>query len=226
MSAAVDQSFLMQLVEHAHERDRLDAEPGCDLGLADPFVPCDVENNCRLLACDRQPHLPSPMFEAPLDQPRDVVDEKAKGATDLRFCRHSLEPGWCRDIFWLHRRPCWMRNLIRRHDGSPPGLVSERPPPLSAIGIAPNNAAKVVIMIGRKRNRHAWWIASRGLLPSSRSACSAKSIIMIAFFLTMPISRMTPISAIRLKSMLNSISARTAPTPAEGSVERIVIGWM
>ena len=48
---------------------------------------------------------------------------------------------------------------------------------------------------------------------------------MIAFFLTMPISRMTPISAMMLNSMLHSISASTAPTPADGRVDRIVIGW-
>ena len=59
-----------------------------------------------------------------------------------------------------------------------------------------------------------------------RSASSAKSIIMIAFFLTMPISRMMPISAITLKSVRQSSSASSAPTPADGSVERIVIGWM
>ena len=35
-----------------------------------------------------------------------------------------------------------------------------------------------------------------------------------------------PISAIRLKSNPNSIRMASAPTPAEGSVERIVIGWM
>ncbi len=57
-----------------------------------------------------------------------------------------------------------------------------------------------------------------------RSASSAKSIIMIAFFLTMPISRITPISAMMLNSVRNSSSASSAPTPAEGSVERIVIG--
>ena len=59
-----------------------------------------------------------------------------------------------------------------------------------------------------------------------RSASSAKSIIMMAFFLTMPISRITPISAMMLNSVLKSSSASTAPTPAEGSVERMVIGWM
>ena len=63
-------------------------------------------------------------------------------------------------------------------------------------------------------------------MPRVRSASSAKSIIMIAFFLTMPISRITPISAMTLSSVWNSSSASSAPTPADGSVERIVIGWM
>ena len=66
--------------------------------------------------------------------------------------------------------------------------------------------------------------ASRGDRSSPRSTSSAKSIIMIAFFLTMPIKRMTPISAMMLKSVPVTISANTAPTPAEGKVERIVIG--
>ena len=49
---------------------------------------------------------------------------------------------------------------------------------------------------------------------------------MMAFFFTMPISRMMPISAMTLKSLWKSISASSAPTPAEGSVERMVMGWM
>ena len=57
-----------------------------------------------------------------------------------------------------------------------------------------------------------------------RSAASAKSIIMMAFFFTMPISRMMPIMAMTLRSVCVSISASSAPTPAEGSVERIVMG--
>ena len=44
-------------------------------------------------------------------------------------------------------------------------------------------------------------MASSGVLPSLRSASSAKSIIMMAFFLTMPISRTMPISAMTLKSL-------------------------
>ena len=47
---------------------------------------------------------------------------------------------------------------------------------------------------------------------------------MIAFFLTIPISRITPISAMMLNSVSVAISARIAPTPADGKVDRIVIG--
>ncbi len=108
----------------------------------------------------------------------------------------------------------------------PSGRRSSAPSPApSASGSAPSIAAIVVIMIGRKRSRHASKIASRGGKPLARArASSAKSIIMIAFFLTMPISRITPISAMMLNSVLNSSSASSAPTPADGSVDRIVSG--
>ncbi|MET3252310.1 hypothetical protein ABIA29_002554 [Bradyrhizobium japonicum] len=109
----------------------------------------------------------------------------------------------------------------------PSGKRSSAPVPLSiASGSAPNSAASVVIMIGRKRRRHACTIASFGDIPCPRSASSAKSIIMIAFFLTMPISRMMPIRPITERSCPHRTSARIAPTPAEGSVDRMVIGWM
>ncbi len=58
----------------------------------------------------------------------------------------------------------------------------------------------VVIRIGRKRSRQAWRIASCGDIPSRRSAVIAKSTIMMPFFFTMPISRITPISAITDRS--------------------------
>ena len=109
----------------------------------------------------------------------------------------------------------------------PSGWRSSEPSPQPIIsGSAPRIAAIVVIMIGRKRSRHAWKIASRGAMPSLRSASSAKSIIMIAFFLTMPISRMMPMIAMIDRSLPESSSASSAPTPAEGSVDRIVTGWM
>ena len=67
-------------------------------------------------------------------------------------------------------------------------------------------------------------MASRVFLPSLRSACSAKSIIMMAFFFTMPMSRMMPMMEITLRSIWKSMSASMAPTLAEGSVEMMVSG--
>jgi hypothetical protein len=69
-------------------------------------------------------------------------------------------------------------------------------------------------------------MACSGESPRWRSPSSAKSTIMMPFFLTMPISRTMPISAIRLKSNPAAIRIASAPTPADGSVDRIVIGWM
>ncbi len=110
---------------------------------------------------------------------------------------------------------------------TPSGLRSSLPvPPSSASGSPPSSAAKLVIMIGLKRSRQAFLIDSMGDSFSSRSATSAKSIIMIAFFFTIPIRSTIPISATMSNSILQSISARNAPTPAEGRVERMVIGWM
>jgi hypothetical protein len=49
-----------------------------------------------------------------------------------------------------------------------------------------------------------------------------KANIMMAFLLTRPISRTTPINPIMLNSVSQSIGASTAPTPADGGVERMV----
>ena len=91
---------------------------------------------------------------------------------------------------------------------------------------APSSAAIVVIMIGRKRSRQASRIASRDDRPRVRSASMAKSTIMMAFFLTMPISNTMPTSATSDRSMPHAISASRAPMPADGSVDRMVIGWI
>ena len=69
-------------------------------------------------------------------------------------------------------------------------------------------------------------MASSGDFPSCISAWMAKSIIRMAFFLTMPISRMMPMTAIMESSVPVSFRARRAPMPAEGMVERMVMGWM
>ena len=54
------------------------------------------------------------------------------------------------------------------------------------------SAAIVVIMMGRKRTLAASTIASAGVMCRSRCTSSAKSIIMIAFFSTMPMSMIMP----------------------------------
>ncbi|MOA38423.1 hypothetical protein D3C78_1601080 [compost metagenome] len=79
-------------------------------------------------------------------------------------------------------------------------------------------------MIGLKRSRQAWKMASCALMPPLRCASRAKSTIMIAFFFTIPINSIMPINAIRLNGAPNSSSASRAPTPAEGRVDRMVSG--
>ena len=110
---------------------------------------------------------------------------------------------------------------------TPSGWRSSAPwPKPMASGNAPSAAARVVMRMGRKRSRLASRTASSAVRPRERSASSAKSMIMMAFFLTMPISRNSPMSAMIDSSMRNSSSASTAPTPAEGSVVSTVIGWI
>ena len=47
---------------------------------------------------------------------------------------------------------------------------------------------------------------------------------MMPFFFTMPISKMMPMKAITVSSVLNSCNASSAPRPADGSVEMMVSG--
>ena len=49
---------------------------------------------------------------------------------------------------------------------------------------------------------------------------------MMAFFFTIPTSITMPIIAMTERSIWNAISTSSAPTPADGSPEMIVIGWM
>ena len=60
--------------------------------------------------------------------------------------------------------------------------------------------------------------------PSWRSAWRAKSIIMMAFFFTIPMSSTMPMIEMMFRSCLNNISASIAPTLADGSVEMMVSG--
>lgn len=88
----------------------------------------------------------------------------------------------------------------------------------------PIRAAIVVIMIGRKRINEASKIASSGGLPDARSASTAKSTIMMPFFLTRPTSMITPTKAYIDKSVQNTNSVRRAPNPAKGSADKMVSG--
>ena len=63
-------------------------------------------------------------------------------------------------------------------------------------------------------------------MPWWRWASSAKSIIMMAFFFTMPINSKIPIIAITVRSWPNSIRVAKAPTAAEGKPAKMVSGWM
>ena len=108
---------------------------------------------------------------------------------------------------------------------TPRGMRSSLPAPCDmASGSAPSSAASVVIMIGRKRKWQERTIDSSGEAPSLRSMSSAKSIIMIAFFLTMPMRRTIPISATTERSRWKTIKASSAPTPADGRVVSTVKG--
>ncbi len=49
---------------------------------------------------------------------------------------------------------------------------------------------------------------------------------MMAFFFTTPNSMMRPTKAYRSSSLWNSFSVSSAPKTADGSPERIVMGWM
>src|SRR5215510_8287877 len=102
----------------------------------------------------------------------------------------------------------------------PSGRRSSDPGPVAMTrGTAPKSAAIVVIMIGRKRSRQASKIARSGGRACLRSPSSAKSTIMIPFFLTMPIKRIIPMNAIRESSALKICRAKRAPRPAEGDVD-------
>ena len=110
----------------------------------------------------------------------------------------------------------------------PSGRRSSEPVPVpSASGRPPSSAAMVVIMIGRKRSRQAWWIASRGDMPLvalglEREVDHHDRVLLHDADQQHDADQRddarTPIR--------QTISASSAPTPADGSVDRIVIGWM
>lgn len=87
------------------------------------------------------------------------------------------------------------------------------------MGSVPMSAASVVIVIGRKRTRAASMMASRADIWRTCSASIAKSIIMIAFFFTSPISMMMPTYEYTPRSLPKSNSVSNAPSAANGNPE-------
>ena len=63
MGAPLDQPFLVQAVDHAHQRDRLDVEIARRDRLADTWVARDVKQQRGLEAGNRQPGLPHAALE-------------------------------------------------------------------------------------------------------------------------------------------------------------------
>jgi hypothetical protein len=80
-------------------------------------------------------------------------------------------------------------------------------------------------MIGRKRSRHASKIASLGRLPS-RARVEREVDHHDRVLLHDADQQDDADQRDDVNSVPKSSSASSAPTPADGSVERIVIGWM
>ena len=93
-----------------------------------------------------------------------------------------------------------------------------------ATGIMPAMIATLVMMIGRSRMRPASMSASRIEIPRSSRAHFAKSTRRMAFFATMPNSRMTPMRLLMLSVSPVAMSAMTTPMSDSGSDRRIASG--
>ena len=80
---------------------------------------------------------------------------------------------------------------------------------------------------GRHHDRAEAWRQASSIawrVSPARSASRAKSTIMMAFFLTMPMSSETPMAAMTVNCVSNAHNASAAPTLAENSVESMVSG--
>ena len=70
--------------------------------------------------------------------------------------------------------------------------ISAPGPTAITSGMTPKMKAKLVIRIGRRRERAAWTAASNGFMPCSSSPCRANSTIRIAFLAASAISTIRP----------------------------------
>ena len=73
MGMALDQALLVQPVEHAHQRDRLDIEHRRHRGLAQPLVAGNIQERPGLLAGDRQSGLPGAPVETAAERTGELM---------------------------------------------------------------------------------------------------------------------------------------------------------
>ena len=110
----------------------------------------------------------------------------------------------------------------------PSGRRSSEPAPRPmASGTAPNSAASVVIRIGRKRSRQARWIAVLRVEPLDalgleREVDHHDRVLLDDAEQQHDADERDDAEV----DVQNTSSAISAPSAAEGSVERMVIGWM
>jgi hypothetical protein len=110
---------------------------------------------------------------------------------------------------------------------TPSGCRSSAPSPVPSIsGTAPNSAARVVIRIGRKRSRQAWWIASRGDMPCVPLGVQREVDHHDRVLLDDADQQDDADHRDDAQILLPATRASSAPRPAEGSVDRMVTGWM
>ena len=96
-------------------------------------------------------------------------------------------------------------------------------PNARALGVMPATMASVVMMIGRARFWPASTSAASRSMPASIDVI-AKSTIIIAFLVTMPMSIKTPIHTGVVSCLPASNSPRIAPPIESGSETKIVMG--
>ena len=108
---------------------------------------------------------------------------------------------------------------------TPSGARNCAPSPRpSATGTMPAMRAKVVMRMGRRRMAPASTSASRSGIPCRSRAHLAKSMSRMAFLATIPQSRITPMSDIRLMVLPVRASAPITPISDSGSEMRMASG--
>src|SRR6516162_1044559 len=132
MGASLDQPLVIKLVEHSHQRNRLEVEPRRDFGLAYSLVAGNVEHHRSLPPRDRQSGLSRLAVETPLNQARHIVYEEAEISTKPCWRPRVIDHGLRQRISLSEHRA----DLTRRHGDPPPGPSPADPTELPAHAMA------------------------------------------------------------------------------------------